>query len=115
MDLSNIKFRSKYGSNEVLRLEIKAYFDGNPAVTAWCADGPYDTLTVNIPGIPDSCLAVRDDNHEYVKVLHGAGIIASEDAVGSVPSGFITISFYQMTPEAIAVVEEFLSDCYENE
>ena len=35
MDLSNIKFRSKYGSSEVLSLEIKAYFDGNPAVTAW--------------------------------------------------------------------------------
>lgn len=32
MDLSNINFLSKYGSNEVLNLEIKAYFDGNPAV-----------------------------------------------------------------------------------
>jgi len=115
MDLSNIKFRSKYGSNEVLNLEIKAYFDGNPAVTAWCADGPYDTLTVNTLGIPDGCLAVRDDNHEYVKVLHDAGIVVSEDAVGSVPSGFITISFYQMSPEAIAATEEFLSEYCEDE
>lgn len=115
MDLSSINFRSKYGSNEVLNLEIKAYFDGNPAVTAWCADGPYDTLTVNIPGIPDGCLAVRDDNYEYVKVLHDAEIIVSEDAVGSVPSGFITISFYQMSSEAIAAVEEFLNDYYEDE
>ena len=115
MDLSNMKFRSKCGSNEAWSLEIKSYYDSNPAVTAWCDDGPDDTLTVNTPGIPDGCLAVRNDNHEYVKVLYDAGIIVSEDAVGSVPSGFITISFYQMTPEAIAAVEEFLSDYYENE
>lgn len=84
-------------------------------MTAWRTDGPYDTLTVNTPGIPDSCLAVRDDNYEYVKVLHDAGVIASEDAVGSVPSGFITISFYRMTPEAIAATEKFLNDYYEDE
>ena len=100
MNLSGITLE-KYGETYNLDLDIKTYHDGTPAVVSWCEGEPYDRLTVNTPDIPEGCLAVSDMDPEYVTVLHNAGIISSTSPVGQVASGFIMISFYRMSDEAI--------------
>lgn len=103
MNLSGITLE-KYGETYNLDLDIKTYHDGTPAVVSWCEGEPYDRLTVNVPAsdMPEGCLAVASGmNPEYVTVLHDAGIVSSTSPVEQVASGFIMISFYRMSDEAI--------------
>ena len=93
MNLTGVTLE-KYGETYNLDLEFSAYRTGNLAVVSWCEGKPYDTLTVNVPDIPEGCLAVSDMEPEYVTILHDAGIISSTSPVGQVGSGFIMISFY---------------------
>lgn len=98
----------KYNDVCSLDLDVKVYYDGTPAVVSWCEGEPYDTLTVNVPDIPDRCLAVSSDmNPEYASVLHDAGIICSTSPVGWTTSGFTTISFYRMSDEASRAADNY--------
>ena len=106
MNLSGVTLE-KYGETYNLDLDIKTYHDGTPAVVSWCEGEPYDRLTVNAPDIPEGCLAVSDMNPEYVTVLRDAGIISSISPVEQVSSGFIMISFYRMSDEAIDAANNY--------
>lgn len=91
----------KYGENFRLELRLCRYIDGTPAVTSTCDTGePFDSLTVNVGGIPDGCIAVKEENEKYVNLLHDAGVIESTVPVGETASGFITVYFYPLTAEA---------------
>ena len=101
MNLGKIYNLYKYGENFRLELSLRRYIDGTPAVTSTCDTGePFDSLTVNVGGIPNGCVAVKEENSKYVTLLHEAGIIESTAPVGQVESGFITIGFYLLTTEA---------------
>ena len=101
MDLSKTYSLYKYGETFHLTLGIAHYVDGTPAVTSTCDTGePFDALTVNVDGIPDGCIAVKEENSEYVTLLHEAGVIESAAPVGEVESGFINIGFYPLSTEA---------------
>lgn len=101
MDLNKNYSLYKYGETFHLTLGLARYIDGTAAVTSTCDTGePFDSLTVNIAGIPDGCIAVKEENEKYVNLLHEAGIIESTVSVGEVESGFINIGFYPLTTEA---------------
>lgn len=112
MNLTGVTLE-KYGETYNLDLEFSAYRTGNLAVVSWCEGEPYDTLTVNVPDIPEGCLAVSDMEPEYVIILHDAGIISSTSPVGQVGSGFIMISFYQMSDDAIHESNDYLSGIHQ--
>jgi len=48
-----------------------------------------------------------------VIILHDAGIISSTSPVGQVGSGFIMISFYQMSDDAIRESNDYLSGIHQ--
>lgn len=101
MDLNKTYSLYKYGETFHLTLGLARYVDGTPAVTSTCDTGePFDALTVNVDGIPDGCIAVKEENGKYVTLLHEAGIIESTAPVGEIESGFITVCFYELTAEA---------------
>lgn len=101
MNLGKIYNLYKYGENFRLELSLRRYIDGTPAVTSTCDTGePFDSLTVNVDGIPDGCVAVKEENGKYVTLLHEAGVIESTTPAGEAESGFITVFFYPLTAEA---------------
>jgi hypothetical protein len=101
MDLNKTYSLYKYGETFHLTLGLARYIDGTPAITSTCDTGePFDSLTVNVDGIPDGCIAVKEENEKYVNLLHEAGVIESTTPAGEAESGFITVFFYPLTTEA---------------
>lgn len=88
---------------EAIRFSIKQYVDGGgTAVEAWCEDGPYATISVNIPDaapLPKGQFYLKNwsENEEIAQAMIAEGIIEAVTPPVSARSGFVTANAYRFT------------------
>lgn len=104
LDLKNLPYHA-WGEDFRLDLSLNLYAENKgSAVTANTTEGePFATLTVNVPNIPNGCVAVRDDYPFYPQLLEQAGVIEDLSVVDRFESNFITVSCYMLSEAASAV------------
>ena len=75
---------------EIWLKKTKYMFGDHLAIEAWCDEGPYTTVTVNLPGmIPDDCAYVDTNNNAGMdRWLEKNGIAEFTGVYGQ--SGFCT-------------------------
>ena len=91
----------KFGT-EAISFSIEQYVSGGTAVEAWCEDGPYATISVNIPdapALPEGQFYLKDwsENAPIAQAMVAAGIIEAVTPPVSARSGFVTAHAYQFT------------------
>jgi hypothetical protein len=91
----------KFGA-EALTFRIKQYIYGGTAVEAWCEDGVYAMISVNMPDAPQLpkgqfYLKGWSENVPIAQAMIAGGIIKAVIPEVSAYSGFITATAYHFT------------------
>lgn len=89
-------------NTKAITFRLKQYTDGGIAVEAWCEDGPYATISVNMPGtplLPKGLFYLKSwsENTEIAQAMIAEGIIVAATPEVSARSGFVTATAYQFT------------------
>ena len=100
-------FKTKYADYPNCEFRACYYGNGNRALRVESlTEGPICICSVN-PGVPvpDDCIAIKDysENAGMVHTLKQMGII--DRKVDEIPSGFVTIPVYTLTPAGLDLWE----------
>lgn len=87
---------------EAITFSIDQYTDGGTAVEAWCEDGPYATISVNMPDthlLSKGQFFLKDwsENAPLAQAMIAEGIIEPVNPPMTTQSGFITATAYQFS------------------
>lgn len=108
---TKLKFFEKYSKEEVvMELVFSKYLHGdNIAIIGYVDNELYDYLTCNIddPFSESDLVSFRSDKPEYVTFLIENGYIKPEKEF-TLPSGYIFIDYYKLTPEAFEFINKSL-------
>lgn len=104
---------TRLGQSQPVRVEFTRYLDGGAiAIELVCAEEksfgePWMTATVNIPGIPEGCVAVKDysEGEGLPELLCSAGIIEAVP-VRHIRSGYVSIPVFRLTAGALHALEK---------
>lgn len=86
----------------IIRFHIRQYREGGTAVEAWCDDGVYATISVNMPDapiLPKGQFYLKDwsENASIAQAMIAEGIIEVVSPPVAAYSGFITAFAHQFT------------------
>ena len=97
----------EYNNIEV-ELEINFYQDNDQ--TALCLfdeEGQLVTiLTTNIDFTDEDCVGIRSDDKKNVQWLYDQGLLETGEPAYGIPSGFISIEFYQVSNQLREMIAE---------
>lgn len=105
--MKTYKLTTPYGGTETITLEVTQYAKKphNLAIQAWCEEGPYATLTVNLGKMLESDKAYLDTNNcpwvESFIRRHRLGKPTGDYAY----SGFCAYPLYQFNLEKLGVLK----------
>lgn len=89
--------------------QVNIYFYRNNSMPALLLEDAQhqliDDLTTNHRLFVDEAVSIRSDEPNSVKLLKDAGWITGEP-VKSIPSGFISIDYYELTDAALELVRD---------
>jgi hypothetical protein len=95
-------FMSWNFNTEAITFRLEQYTYGGTAVEAWCEDGPYATISVNMPDaplLPEGQFYLKNwsENAPIAQAMIAAGIIEAVNPPVIAHSGLITATAYQFT------------------
>lgn len=106
----------KYGTTRPIQLQVASYLDGNLAIQMITWEGgfpePWNTLTVNLPGLREKDCAFVDTNNNGNDILawlvrHGLAVATGNQG----RSGYCTYPEYRFCEKRLREID---ADGYEN-
>lgn len=64
------------------------------------------TLTTNIDWVDTHCVGIRSDDRHNAEWLYDQGLLETGEPAYGIPSGFITIEFYQISDQLRGMIAE---------
>jgi len=104
--LEKFTYRGPYGyTAENCEYKTARYANGNPALQIVDCEGMVATCSVNPPDevLAPGEIAIKDwsENAGIGNWLKIHGVIVREDPIRRIPSGFVEIPVYRLTPEGL--------------
>jgi len=104
---------TRLGVSKPVKMQFAHYVDGGaPAIELICADEDdigehWLTATVNVPGIPQGCVAVKNysEGEGLPELLRSAGVIEGEP-LKHIASGYVSIPVFRLTTGALQALEK---------